>query len=543
MSIGAVTTFAQPSTVKETAKKLYRITVTDASGQQHGSVAVPVSTDEVVCLWSALKNAESATVTDQKGKSLNVASIIACDEIYDLCKLRVEGARFTPAALSRSARQTGSSVWLTSSEKNAVATQMSVGKVEAFADSLSYYIINGDAMATEEGLAVIAESGEVIGFTHLSGTPRAIHSADLRLVASAETNGLSLNNRQMAASKIPVDIPRNAEQARIFLLMAAQQRGDEWKYRAYSETFIHVYPNLTDGYVAVANEQTADSLYDNANTTMAEAVKNCTNKAEAQYEWGRLIYNNVVYNADTLGMPWTLDDALSHIDKAISETPDPTYKYQKAQILYAQGKTQEAFDAYSELQNSAMRGSELFYEMGQCKARLGADNAEVLALLDSAVAVAPQPLSQISAPYVLARGEMLDHMGETRRALSDYNLYDSLMVNQASADFYYLRHECELKLRQYQPALNDLAHATIIAPSNPAFIASMASLQLRLNQTDDALRTTELALSRFPDYDVLHVVRGLALIHQEKKDEGLAELAKAQELGNEQAAELIERYK
>jgi len=533
---------AQPSAVKDAAKKLYRISSTDASGRQRSSVAVPVSADEIVCLWSAVKDAEKAVVTSQKGKSLEVTSIIGCDDIYDLCKLRVDGAKFLPVVLASNARQQGSSAWLSDGGKDGSMQQLSVGKVESFADSLSYYILNGDAMATDEGLAVIAADGNVLGLTHLSGTPRAIHSADLRLVASITTDGLSLSHRQLAASKIPVDIPRNADQARVFLLMAAQQSGTD-NYSRYAYNFVRVHPQMTDGYVAVANLQVADSLYAQADATMADAVKNCADKGEAQYEWGKLVYTNVVYNTDTAGMAWTFDDALSHIDKAISADPDPTYTHLKAQTLYAQGKTQEALNLFSSLLDGELRGSELFYEIAQCHAQLGSPDSDVVALLDSAVAAGPQPLGQITAPYVLARGEMLDRMGETRRALADYNLYDSLMVNRASADFYFLRHECELKLRQYQPALNDLAHAAVLEPGNPAYIASMASLQLRLNRVDDALRTTELALSRFPDYSVLHVVRGLALIHNEKKDDGIVELKKAEELGNEQAAQLIEHYK
>lgn len=65
----------------------------------------------------------------------------------------------------------------------------------------------------------------------------------------------------------------------------------------------------------------------------------------------------------------------------------------------------------------------------------------------------------VSAPYVLARGAQYEADGEYRKAFFDYMRYDSLMNNNASADFYYTKYKCEMKIRQYQPALNDIAHA------------------------------------------------------------------------------------
>lgn len=533
---------SQPTVVKDMGKRLFTLTATDRNGRQSSAVAIPVSSNEMVTLWSALKNANKVTVTDQKGKAYQVESLVGCDEIYDLCKIRINGAKIVPITLSPSVAGVGSDVWATDAKKDSKMQQMKVKKVETFADSLSYYVLDGDALHTDAGQAVITSSGNIVGLTHLSGTPLSINSADLRQVAALSTNGLSINDRSLSASTLPIDLPRDIEQARIFLLLAGQ-KDTKGHYSTYIDRFINLYPNETDGYVAKANSLTANEQLSEAEATMAQAMKNCNDKAEAQYEWAKLIYSKVALNTDSAATVWTFDNALSHIDDAIKINPLSAYKHLKAQIVYAQGNYEEALTQFTSLQQSDIRGSEVFYEAAQCRSRLGADNNEILALLDSAVAVAPQPLSVISAPYVLARGEMYAHIEQPKQALADYNLYDSLMVGSASADFYYLRHECEVKLRQYQPALNDLAHAAVVEPSNPAYIASLASLQLKLNQIDDALRTTELALNRFSDYSVLYVVRGLALIRQEKKQEGIAALTKAQELGNEQASELLERYK
>lgn len=115
----------------------------------------------------------------------------------------------------------------------------------------------------------------------------------------------------------------------------------------------------------------------------------------------------------------------------------------------------------------------------------------MLELLDSAVAAQD---GVISAPYVLARGRMYDVAGEYRKAYMDYLKYDTLMHMNASADFYYLRYQCGVKIRQYQIALNDIAHAIVLNRNEPTYYAEMASLQLRVNQLDDAIKTCEIAM-------------------------------------------------
>lgn len=533
---------AQTSAVKSVLKKLYTIESKDNNGNLRHSVAIPVSSDEFLCLWTTLKTASSAAVTDMKGNKYDVISIVGADDIYDICKVRVQGVRADVLPLASSSIAKGASVWLSDGGKTSAAVQLRVGSVETFADTLSYYNIDGDAMQMQDGMAVIDDMGRIVGLTHLSGVPRAIHSADMRGVAAMSTTGLSANDRLAKSTSIPIDMPRDAEQAKVFLLMRSMQ-GESGQYSVYVDRFVELFPNLSEGYVARANQAVANKRYADADAAMQMAVRNCTDKAEAEYEWAKMIYNFVAYTTDSMQTTWTNGDAMRHVDEAIKLNNQPVYNHLKAKILYLDGDMSGALAMYESLENSDVRGSELYYEMGQCKMRLGQSDAEVLAMLDSAVAVAPRPLGTVSAPYILARGQMMDKMGDSRKALADYNLYDSLYMGNASADFYYLRHECEYKLRQYQPALNDLAHAVVLEPYNSVYIETLASQQLRLNQVDDAIRTSMLGLQRFPDNSVLHVIYGLALIHNDKKAEGIAELERAEQLGNTQATELIAKYK
>ena len=202
---------------------------------------------------------------------------------------------------------------------------------------------------------------------------------------------------------------------------------------------------------------------------------------------------------------------------------------------------QDAYDRFIALTKSDIRNGELFYEAAQCRTHLGATNDEILTLLDSAVNVNPD--QSISAPYYLARGRMLDQAGEYRKAILDYNKYDTLMFNRGSHEFYYIKFKCEMRIRQYQQALNDIAHAIVLNRTEPTYYAEMASLQLRVNQLEDAIRTADMCIEIEPDYADPYIVKGIAHGELKQKAEALQALEKAKELGDERAEGLIAKYK
>ena len=61
------------------------------------------------------------------------------------------------------------------------------------------------------------------------------------------------------------------------------------------------------------------------------------------------------------------------------------------------------------------------------------------------------------------------------------------MYGRGSHEFYYLKFKCESKIRQYKQALNDIAHAIVLNQKEPTYYAEMASLQLKVNQLEDAI--------------------------------------------------------
>lgn len=195
------------------------------------------------------------------------------------------------------------------------------------------------------------------------------------------------------------------------------------------------------------------------------------------------------------------------------------------------------------LTKTSLRSGELFYEAAQAKTQLKADKKEILTLLDRAVAACPQPLTSVAAPYVLARGVAYDQIGEYKKALADYNQYDTLMLGRASHEFYYTRYKCNTRLRRYQQALNDIAHAAVLNRENPTYLAEMASLQLTVNLYEDAIKTADLCIAIAPSYADAYLIKGLAQVRNKHKKEGLETLNKAKELGDARAKDFINKYK
>ena len=253
-----------------------------------------------------------------------------------------------------------------------------------------------------------------------------------------------------------------------------------------------------------------------------------------------MVYQASVYQLDSTFTKWNLDKALELSQQAEKLNPLPIYKHQQAQILYAQGKYQKALDLFTALQTTDLgKNGEIYYEAAQCKLQLKSPETEVMQLLDQAVHVQN---GLASAPYVLARGRMYDANKDYRKAFSDYMTYDSLMNYNANDEFYYIKYLCETKIRQYKLALNDIAHAIVLNRTEPTYYAEMASLQLRVNQVDDAIKTCDAALQIAPGYADLYIIKGIALCESKKREDGIATLRKAQELNDPRAEGLIKKY-
>ena len=542
--LGTYITMAQPAAVKNAGKSVFSLTTFKSDGSLLASSHGVFISNDGACVsdWTPFAGADHAVVIDASGKKMDVVSITGANDLYDIALFRVEG-KTTGATPANGQVTKGNKVWLMNYGKGGGnPVEMTVDNVEKFSEKYFYYILAGNAPENTVSCPFVNSNGMVVGIMQQSATSNAIHATDARFAADFRSVGLSVSDPLLRKTSIPVTLPTDRNQALLALMLSGQQN-DSIKHTRTIEQFIKQYPSLTEGYVARAQNEMQAKDFTAVSRTMEACLKNASDKSEAHFEYGRLMYQHEAYHSDQPYAAWGLDKALEQVNEANRLKPLPLYQHQAAQITYLKGEYEQAYQQFMTLTNTDLRNPELFYEAAQCKQQLSAPREEIMALLDSAVANCREPLGPEAAPYFMARGMAYEDAGQFRKAVNDYNQYDSLAIGVKSADFYYKREQCEVKAHMFQQALNDIARAVYMSSGDPMLIAEMASLQIRLNLTEDAIRTTDVLIQAAPEYDEGYLLRGLALIKADKKKEGLEALQKAKDLGNEQAGEMIEKYK
>ena len=533
------TLMAQPAAVKNVAKSVFSLTTFSADGSllanSHG---VFVGADgEAVSDLKPFIGAAKAVVVDAQGNKMNVTRILGLNELYDVIRFRVDG-KTTPANIANVASTYQQDAWLvTYAMKSPQIVATKVKSVEKFMDKYSYYIFGMNAPDNSTGCPFVNMYGQVIGLLQMSNTSFDTHAVDVSFIRTLTASGFSVNDANFKKIGIPAAMPADESQARIMLIMSGQS-GDSLKHVAAVNDFIQAFPLLNDGYNARAILEANAQQWNNAEETMKTAIKKATLKDEAHYNFAKLQYDNAIY-----GRHWTLDGAYEEVSEAYKLNPAPLYRHLQAQIHYAKNDYQQALEILQQLsQDKQFSTPELLYEQALCKQKLNSPTADVIALLDSAINTTDTLRLNEAAPYFLSRAQALEEEGKYRDAVFDYTRYEYLMRGQVNSQFYFLREQAEMKGKLYQQAIADIARAIILSPQEPTYYAEMANVQLRVNKPEDAIKTAKRCIEIAPEYSEGYLILGLAQLQTKQKQEGLANLQKAKDLGNEQAQSLIDKY-
>lgn len=534
----------QSKQVKKAAASIFSLTTFKTDGTLLASTNGVFINDngEAISAFYPFVGADSAVVIDTNGNALPVDVIIGANELYDVCKFKVNG-KTTPIKIASTPSNDGEKVWMLGySIKNQDAKQVPIQKTELFMDKYTYYIFSSETPENMEGCPFVNAKGELIGILQHANHSEGTHAVDAYFMKDMQiNNGLSLADPVLRQTTIRTQLPAKEEDALVTLMMASEQ--NKKNYLKYIQDFKRSFPHAVDGYAAQARQYANKKEFAKAATEMETAIQNVHKKDAAHAEYAKIIFHQQLFQPDSTYLAWSLDKAFAEAQKAYEINPLPAYQHQQAQIIYSKGNYQKAYDMFIALTKTNLRSGELFYEAAQAKAQLKANQAEILSLLDSAVAACPQPLTPIAAPFVLARGAAYDQAGDYKKAIMDYNRYDTLMLGRANHEFYYTRFNCNVKLRRYQQALNDIAHAAVLNRQEPTYLAEMASLQLKVNYIDDALKTTELCIGIAPNYPDIYLIKGLALIQKKQKKLGIEAFEKAKQLGDKRAQDYIDKYK
>ena len=537
-------TMAQPSWVKKATKSVFTLKTFAEDGSLIGSSnGFFTSTNgDAVSNYTPFKGASRAVVIDASGKELPVVSIVGVNDMYDVVKFRVSG-KTQPLVISSASTSTGSQVWLLPYREVKSVPAGTVRKSETFQGGYEYYTIAMTTPSNAVSTPLINQAGEVIGLMQQPATDKDTlsYAVSARFADSLKISGFGMNEATLLQTKIKKELPDDIKEAVLALYMASG-RQDSASYVMLVEDFIRKFPNAADGYLYRAQLRAGTGDFAAAEKDMETAVNNSLQKDDTHYNYARMIYNKHIFQADKPYENWSLDKALEEIRLANTLNPQPMYRQMEGNILFAQKKYNESYDIYTQLINTNLNSAELYFSAARCKEMLN-DTTSMLALMDSTMNTFTKPYLKEAAPYLWSRSQARLQAKRYRDAISDMNDYEDLMKADVNDNFYYIRHKAEVDGRLYQQALNDITRAIVMNPNETYYYAEKASLEIRVGLYDNAIATARESIAVDPNDSDGYMFLGVAQCLKGNKKEGIPNLKKAQELGNLQAEQLIEKYK
>ena len=535
--------FAQPSAVKNVQKAVFAFMTYDKAGNQLGEgKGVFVSNDgEAIAQYKPFVGCYRAVVTDQSGKTYEVKRMLGASEVHNVAHFKIEAKTTAATLLNAATPQQGTKLYCVGTKQSGTINEGAVRSVETFLDKYAYYIVKLTGQEGLGGCPFVTEQGQVVGLLEISANTADAYSTDIRYAKSLETQMFSASDPALLQIHIPLQLPAEKDQARIVMMMLSSV--DSIKYVSAAKDYIKAYPTEIEGYPIVASSEAAAGNYANADNILQQALKNCSDKAAANYEFSKLIYNKALYQPEPPYADWSFDKAIDYIKAAQAENSSSLYRNQEAQILFAQKKYAEADEILTQLIDAKdINKAEMYYESARCRIAMEKSNEEIIALLDSAINNVDSLSINSAAPYFWTRGQVYDNMQKYREAVLDYSRYQILMQGRVYDDFYYTRFAAEVNCRMYQQALVDIHNCVIINPKEPLYPQEEAQLALQVGLLDNAVAAATYCTEIAPESPTGYTLLALALSKQGNMEEARKNFLKAKELGDEKADELMQKY-
>ena len=516
----------------------------------YGYFASP--TAEVVAPYAAFRGATRAVVTDVKGRQADVLRIVAASDNYDM--VRVTTAMPTkklPFLMRSNVVGTVGTTWqqtFFSNEKQAQLLNTTILAVDAN-NTLPYYTLNAPNEVQYVGCPIV-DNGQVVAIAQRNILDKAqgICAISAAVADSFKVNAASALNSDFNAIRMPKQLPTTSENdAYSYFFMMLRTQRDSLQVQPLIKDFTATYPKNGAAMLDIASYYARQRKYAEADAWLQRRLTLGGEGLDVVYDTqSQLIYEKAL--ADSANYPsWNFDAALKASEKSYAVQPKPAAMLQQGVILYSMKRDAEALEKFKTYNATAAASPQSHYFAAQVLIRMQAQDSVIVAELDSALARAEKPYKGGDVAAVLElRAYYYDKLGNARAAVLDYNDYEQIVGRQRlSAQFFAIRAALAEKARIYQVALDDYSTAISRASSREEredFRINRALLCLRVQLWEDAISTAQQVIAENPHVADAYKIIGVAYGEQKNRARALEYLTKAQQMGDQNATTLLQKY-
>ena len=553
LALAFLPTLSQAQKPNDAQQAVVRVVTFNEKGDTlhttYGYFASP--TAEVVAPYAAFRGATRAVVTDTKGRQADVLRIVAASDNYDMVRVTTAMPTKKLPFLTRStAVGAAGTAWqqtFFSIEKQAQPLATNVLSADAN-NVFPYYTLSAPNEEQYVGCPIV-DNGQVVAISqrNLLDKAQGICAISAAVADSFRVNAAAALNSDFNAIRIPKQLPTSENDAYSYFFMMLRTQRDSLQVLPLIQDFTTAYPKNGAAMLDLASYYARQRQYAEADAWLQRRFTLGGDGLDAVYDTqAQLIYEKAL--ADSTNYPtWNLEAALKAAEKSYALQAKPAALLQQGVILYSMKRDEQALEKFKAYNASPAASPQSHYFAAQVLMRMKVADSLIVAELDKALEIAEKPYKGGDVAAVLElRAYYNEKLGNMRAAVLDYNDYEQIVGSQRlSAQFFAIRAALAEKARIYQVALDDYSTAISRASTKEEredYRINRALLCLRVQLWDDAIATAQQTIAENPQAADAYKIIGVAYGEQKNRARALEYLTKAQQLGDENATTLLQKY-
>ncbi len=553
LALAFLPTLSQAQKPNDAQQAVVRVVTFNEKGDTlhttYGYFASP--TAEVVAPYAAFRGATRAVVTDTKGRQADVLRIVAASDNYDMVRVTTAMPTKKLPFLTRStAVGTVGTAWqqtFFSTEKQAQPLATNVLSADAN-NVFPYYTLSAPNKEQYVGCPIV-DNGQVVAIAqrNLLDKAQGICAISAAVADSFRVNAAAALNSDFNAIRIPKQLPTSENDAYSYFFMMLRTQRDSLQVLPLIQDFTTAYPKHGAAMLDLASYYARQRQYAEADAWLQRRFTLGGDGLDAVYDTqAQLIYEKAL--SDSTSYPtWNLEAALKAAEKSYALQAKPAALLQQGVILYSMKRDEQALEKFKTYNATAAASPQSHYFAAQVLMRMKVADSLIVAELDKALEIAEKPYKSGDVAAVLElRAYYNEKLGNMRAAVLDYNDYEQIVGSQRlSAQFFAIRAALAEKARIYQVALDDYSTAISRASTKEEredYRINRALLCLRVQLWDDAIATAQQTIAENPQAADAYKIIGVAYGEQKNRARALEYLTKAQQLGDENATTLLQKY-